>query len=99
MMGRYTEQIADVPAGNMLGLVGVDQFIQKTATLAGKDAVECHPFNTMKFSVSAVVRVAVEPRNAQDLPKLVEGLKRLSKSDPLVVCSTANVKKKKIIIY
>merc|ERR1712025_995466 len=38
----------------------------------------------MKFSVSAVVRVAVEPKSAQDLPKLVEGLKRLSKSDPLV---------------
>jgi len=87
MMGRYTEQIADVPAGNMLGLVGVDQFIQKTATLCGKDAAECHPFNTMKFSVSAVVRVAVEPRNAQDLPKLVEGLKRLGKSDPLVKIS------------
>jgi len=41
----------------------------------------------MKFSVSPVVRVAVEPRNPADLPKLVEGLKRLSKSDPLVQCS------------
>jgi len=33
------------------------------------------------------VRVAVEPKNPADLPKLVEGLKRLSKSDPLVQCS------------
>jgi len=41
----------------------------------------------MKFSVSPVVRVAVEPKNPSDLPKLVEGLKRLSKSDPLVQCS------------
>ena len=41
----------------------------------------------MKFSVSPVVRVAVEPRNPADLPKLVEGLKRLAKSDPMVqVC-------------
>jgi len=32
------------------------------------------------------VRVAVEPKNASDLPKLVEGLKRLSKSDPCVQC-------------
>jgi len=38
----------------------------------------------MKFSVSPVVRVAVECKNPADLPKLVEGLKRLSKSDPLV---------------
>jgi len=40
----------------------------------------------MKFSVSPVVRIAVEPKNASDLPKLVEGLKRLAKSDPLVQC-------------
>ena len=40
----------------------------------------------MKFSVSPVVRVAVEPKNPADLPKLVEGLKRLSKSDPMVQC-------------
>jgi elongation factor 2 len=40
----------------------------------------------MKFSVSPVVRVAVECKNSQDLPKLVEGLKRLSKSDPMVLC-------------
>jgi len=32
------------------------------------------------------VRVAVEPKNPSDLPKLVEGLKRLSKSDPCVKC-------------
>jgi len=41
----------------------------------------------VKFSVSPVVRVAVEPKHANDLPKLVEGLKRLSKSDPMVQCS------------
>lgn len=42
----------------------------------------------MKFSVSPVVRVAVETKNPSDLPKLVEGLKRLSKSDPMVQCMT-----------
>ena len=33
------------------------------------------------------VRVAVEPKVASDLPKLVEGLKRLAKSDPMVQCT------------
>merc|ERR1719487_2997524 len=42
----------------------------------------------MKYSVSPVVRVAVEPKNPGDLPKLVEGLKRLAKSDPLVQITT-----------
>merc|ERR1712050_547734 len=31
MMGRTTEQIADVPCGNTVALVGVDQFILKSA--------------------------------------------------------------------
>lgn len=38
------------------------------------------------MQVSPVVRVAVSPKVATDLPKLVEGLKRLSKSDPMVQC-------------
>jgi len=87
MMGRFTEQVSDVPAGNMVGLVGIDQYLLKSGTISTLE--ETHPFHTMKFSVAAVVRVAVEPKRAQDLPKLVEGLKRLSKSDPLVQCSTA----------
>jgi len=84
MMGRYTEAIEDVPCGNICGLVGVDQFLVKTGTISTfKDA---HNMRVMKFSVSPVVRVAVEPKNPSDLPKLVEGLKRLAKSDPMVQC-------------
>jgi len=85
MMGRYTEPIEDVPCGNICGLVGVDQFLVKTGTITTFD--QAHNMKMMKFSVSPVVRVAVEAKNAADLPKLVEGLKRLSKSDPMVVCS------------
>merc|ERR1711988_91558 len=78
--------MGDVPAGNICGLVGVDQFLVKTGTLTTfKDA---HNMKVMKFSVSPVVRVAVEPKNPQDLPKLVEGLKRLAKSDPMVLTLT-----------
>lgn len=82
MMGRKTEPVDSVPVGNTCALVGVDQFILKTGTLATDETT--WPIVSMKFSVSPVVRVAVEPKNAADLPKLVEGLKRLSKSDPLV---------------
>merc|ERR1711872_1131959 len=84
MMGRFTEAIEDVPAGNICGLVGVDQFLVKTGTIS--TFKEAHNMKVMKFSVSPVVRVAVEPKNPADLPKLVEGLKRLSKSDPMVQC-------------
>jgi len=84
MMGRFVEAIEDVPAGNICGLVGVDQFLVKTGTICTlKDA---YNLKVMKFSVSPVVRVAVEPKSPADLPKLVEGLKRLAKSDPMVQC-------------
>jgi len=86
MMGRYTEQVADVPAGNTCALVGVDQYLLKSGTICTEDDGHC--IKTMKFSVSPVVRCAVEPKNSADLPKLVEGMKRLSKSDPMVLCYT-----------
>ena len=41
-------------------------------------------FQVLKFSVSPVVRVAVEASKPADLPKLLEGLRRLAKSDPMV---------------
>lgn len=84
MMGRYIEPIDDVPCGNIVGLVGVDQFLVKTGTITTFE--HAHNMRVMKFSVSPVVRVAVEAKNASDLPKLVEGLKRLAKSDPMVQC-------------
>lgn len=87
MMGRYTEQLQDCPCGNIVGLVGIDSYLLKTGTLTTFD--DAHNFRTMKYSVSPVVQVAVEPKNASDLPKLMEGLKRLAKSDPLVLCYTA----------
>ncbi|AGO13289.1 AaceriAFR142Cp [[Ashbya] aceris (nom. inval.)] len=83
MMGRFVEPIDDCPAGNIVGLVGIDQFLLKTGTLTTFESA--HNMKVMKFSVSPVVQVAVEVKNANDLPKLVEGLKRLSKSDPCVL--------------
>ena len=85
MMGRYTEPIEDVPCGNICGLVGVDQYLVKTGTITTFE--HAHNLKVMKFSVSPVVRVAVEPKDPSQLPKLVEGLKRLAKSDPMVQVS------------
>ena len=54
-------------------MVGLDQYITKNATLTNDKCEDAHPIKAMKFSVSPVVRVAVEPKTASDLPKLVEG--------------------------
>ncbi|KAJ0715879.1 putative protein-synthesizing GTPase [Helianthus annuus] len=86
-MGKKQETVEDVPCGNTVAMVGLDQFITKNATLTNEKEVDAHPIRAMKFSVSPVVRVAVQCKVASDLPKLVEGLKRLAKSDPMVVCT------------
>lgn len=86
MMGRYVEKVNDVPCGNTVGLVGVDQYLLKSGTITTFE--DAHNIADMKYSVSPVVRVAVAPKDQKELPKLVEGMKKLAKSDPLVVCST-----------
>jgi len=49
------------------------------------DSAQACTIRSMKYSVSPVVRIAVSAKNAADLPKLVEGLKKMAKSDPLVL--------------
>jgi elongation factor 2 len=84
MMGRKTEFVSEVPCGNLAALVGVDKYLTKTGTVTTCN--DAHNIRNMKYSVSPVVRVAVQPKNAADLPKLIQGMQRLAKSDPLVLC-------------
>jgi len=80
LMGRKTEFVSEVPCGNLVALVGVDKYLSKTGTITTSDQA-CN-IRVMKYSVSPVVRVAVQPKNPADLPKLIQGMQRLSKSDP-----------------
>jgi len=85
MMGRSVESIPDVPAGNLCALVGLDGHILKTATITTSSSA----FNItpMQYNVAPVVQVAVKPKNPAELPKFVDALRRLSKSDPLLECT------------
>ncbi|TDL17484.1 P-loop containing nucleoside triphosphate hydrolase protein [Rickenella mellea] len=82
MMGRYVEPIEDCPAGNVIGLIGVDHCLHKSGTITSSETA--YNMKAMKFSTAPVVQVAVEVKNAVDLPKLVEGLKHLSKPEPCI---------------
>ena len=81
MMGGKVEAVSDVPCGNTVALVGIDKYLTKQGTLSDHD--EAHCIKAMKYSVSPVVRVAVTAKNAAELPKLIDGLNKLAKSDPL----------------
>lgn len=82
MMANKVEAVGEVPCGNTVALVGVDKYLIKQGTIS--DFEGAHNIKAMKYSVSAVVRVAVAPKDPKDLPKLIEGLKILAKADPLV---------------
>eukprot|EP01121_Diplochlamys_sp_Union-15-3_P012180 TRINITY_DN3616_c0_g2_i4.p1 TRINITY_DN3616_c0_g2~~TRINITY_DN3616_c0_g2_i4.p1 ORF type:complete len:420 (-),score=59.90 TRINITY_DN3616_c0_g2_i4:151-1410(-) len=80
MMGKFIESVDSVPCGNTVGIVGIDQCLIKSGTISTSESA--HSIAPMKFSVSPVVRVAVDVVRASDLPKLVAALKLLAKSDP-----------------
>ena len=82
MIGKKAEDVVDVPCGNTCSLVGIDEAILKQGTIT--TSPNAHIIRSMKYSVSPVVRVAVNAKNPADLPKLVSGLLKMSKADPLV---------------
>ena len=82
MMGKKTEDVSDIPCGNTCSLIGVDDAILKQGTVT--TSAQAHIIRSMKYTVSPVVRVAVNAKNPADLPKLIAGLIKMSKADPLV---------------
>ncbi|KAK2147140.1 hypothetical protein LSH36_568g02003 [Paralvinella palmiformis] len=82
---RYKVEVNRVPAGNWLLIEGIDQPVVKTATLtepSGND--EAHIFRPLKFNTSSVIKIAVEPVNPSELPKMLDGLRKINKSYPLI---------------
>lgn len=88
MIGSKAEFIPNVPCGNTVALTGIDQYLIKTGTISSLETKFNNSIKPMKYSVSPVFRVAVKPANPNELPKLIEGLRKLFKSDPLIVWTT-----------
>ncbi|KAI9155923.1 Cytoplasmic GTPase/eEF2-like protein (ribosomal biogenesis) [Blastocladiella emersonii ATCC 22665] len=84
LMGRDVEELGEVGAGNLFGIGGADleRAVLKSATLSS--TLACPSLAALESHAAPIVRVAVEPRNPADLPKLVDGLKLLNQSDPAV---------------
>ncbi|GAM29241.1 hypothetical protein SAMD00019534_124170 [Acytostelium subglobosum LB1] len=83
LMGRSLEPIESVPAGNVCGVGGeIGNLVLKSATIT--TTLQCPPLANMMFVSSPIVKVAIEPENIIDMPKLIHGLKMLNQADPLV---------------
>ncbi|KAK2784750.1 hypothetical protein FQN53_008306 [Emmonsiellopsis sp. PD_33] len=84
---RYNIPTSGVPAGNWVLLSGVDNSIVKTATLVPlhlEDDEDAYIFKPIKHMTESVFKVAVEPINPSELPKMLEGLRKVNKSYPLI---------------
>lgn len=83
---RYRIPVSQAPAGSWVLIEGVDASITKTATLCPEFLDEdVYIFKPLQFNTLSVVKTATEPLNPSELPKMVEGLRKISKSYPLAI--------------
>ena len=71
--GRYRIPVEEAAAGNWVLIEGVDGSISKTATLVPEFSEEdSFVFRPLQFDNVSVIKIATEPLNPSDLPKMVE---------------------------
>ncbi len=84
---RYNIPTDGIPAGNWCLLGGVDNSIVKSATIVPmklEDDEDAYIFKPIKQMTESVFKVAVEPINPSELPKMLDGLRKINKSYPLI---------------
>lgn len=84
---RYNIPTDGVPAGNLVLLSGIDNSIVKSATLVPPkldDNEDAYIFRPVTHFTESVLKVAVEPINPSELPKMLDGLRKINKSYPLI---------------
>ncbi len=81
-MGNQREQVGELGAGNIPALMGLTE-ARAGNTLSSVKGIKM--FEGVKYISEPVVQVAIEPKHAKDLPRLVEVLKLLTIEDPNLV--------------
>lgn len=82
-MGKELVSLEECPAGNIVGIGGLAGKILKNGTLI-ESGVRGVNLAGVNIHTTPIVRVAVEPVNPMEMPKLVRGLKLLNQADPCV---------------
>lgn len=80
--GRYKVPVEEVFAGNIAIVGGISTPIEKTASVygVGISTELLKPIHYSRCGQKSVYKVAVEPEHPHELPKLVDGFAKLSKS-------------------
>lgn len=82
--GRYTVPLSQGMAGNWVLLSHLDQGVNKTATIVSPDAQFIPLGLHMYFYNESLCKVAIEPVVPSELPKMLEGIRKLNKTYPLL---------------
>ena len=83
--GRYRVTINEVTAGNLILIEDVDKSIFKTATIVTRQLEEdAYIFRPLAHFTQSVFKIAIEPSNPSELPKMTAGLRSVNKSYPLL---------------
>jgi elongation factor 2 len=75
--GIKPEQLENVPAGNVLAITGLNSQPGETVTIKPQEA-----FENIKHIFDPVITKSISVNKPQDLPKLIEVLKKVGKEDP-----------------
>lgn len=82
--GRYRVEVSHVPAGNWVLIGGIETSIKKTATITtASNDEEVEIFRPLRFPTTPVIKVAIEPLQPAELPKMVDGLRKIDKAYPI----------------
>ncbi|MBI2043246.1 elongation factor EF-2 [Candidatus Pacearchaeota archaeon] len=77
--GIKPEQLESVPAGNVLAISGLNVDVGETITVNPQT-----PFEEIKHLFQPVITKSIEIVKTQDLPKLIEILRKVAKEDPSI---------------
>ena len=84
-MGAYREIVDEIPAGNIVALLGLSE-ARAGETIIGDELLgEATPFESIKYVSDPVLTIAVEPKKPTDLPKLIDAMQKMSIQDPNLV--------------
>ncbi|MCE4621169.1 MAG: elongation factor EF-2, partial [Desulfurococcales archaeon] len=84
-MGPFREVTKKIPAGNIGAVMGLED-VRAGETLVDIAFKELGaPFEQLRYVSEPVVTIAVEPKSIQDLPKMIEVLRKMSIEDPNLV--------------
>lgn len=84
-MGQNREIAKEIPAGNIVAMLGLEQARAGETIIEPEYKSENVGFEKLKYVSEPVVTIAVEPKNSRDLPRFVDALHKMSIEDPNLI--------------